>query len=227
MRRDIIIGLFVSICIHGGMGWGPNLWARLFPAHQKQVAQTNTAEATFWEPPPLPEIPPDPDLATEKQEDMSTVAPPSLLDVPSNVTMESFTEAFVPPPPPSLGKPDASMMTVPKGDFTTNRVANNLGQIFDLKDLDQQPQERGIRAVPTYPSEMKRQGITGSVTLDFIVEADGSTSDITVTSSTQREFETPAIQAVQKWKFTPGKKGGKNVRTHMRIPIAFNLSDED
>jgi len=176
----------------------------------------------------LPEIPPDPtDAADEQQQDVATVAPPSLLDVPGDVHPDSFTEVMAPPPPPSLGKPDASMMTVPKGNLSGGRVSNNLGQIFNLSDLDQQPDVRGIRAEPVYPTEMKRQGVSGNVVLEFIVDSNGDVREPQAVSSSHREFESPAIQAVLKWKFRPGKKGGKNVNTRMRIPIEFNLADED
>ncbi len=34
-----------------------------------------------------------------------------------------------------------------------------------------------------------------------------------------------AVEAVNKWKFNPGQKGGREVNTHMQIPIVFTLSD--
>jgi len=227
MRKGLIIGLLVSLLIHGGLGWGPQLWARLFPVKHKQTAETQVAELTLWVPPPLPEVPPDPTEAQDDQKDIATLAPPSLMDVPSEVKPESFTEAFTPPPPPSLGKPDPNMKVVPTGNFAAGRVQNTLGQVFNLADLDQKPEFRGIPAKPVYPSEMRRTNTTGMVDLNFVVEADGTTSEISVASSTNREFETPAIQAVQKWRFSPGKKGGKNVRTKMHIPIQFNMNDDE
>jgi len=33
--------------------------------------------------------------------------------------------------------------------------------------------------------------------------------------------------AIQKWKFRPGKKGGKAVNTRMSVPLIFNLKDND
>ena len=209
------------------MGWGPQLWARFFPTAQKHVAQKQTAELTLWVPPPLPDVPPDPTEAAEDQKDISTLAPPTLMDVPGNVQVDSFTEVMAPPPPPNMGKPDPSMRVVPTGNFNSGRVQGNLGDVWNLKDLDQQPQDRGIKALPVYPSEMKRQSISGSVTLLFIVDSNGDTRDITVVTSTNREFETPAIQAVQKWKYRPGKKAGKNVNTRVSQEITFNLNDED
>jgi protein TonB len=118
-------------------------------------------------------------------------------------------------------------MTIPPGPPGGGRVTSNMGQIFDLKDLDQQPSPRGMRAEPQYPFEMKRQGINGEVTLQFLVDPQGDVRDVVVIKSSHREFESPAIQAVQKWKFRPGRKGGKAVTTRMQIPIAFNLNEDE
>jgi len=228
MRRGIIIGLFVSICFHAGLATYPILWAFFFPPKAKAVSQTQAVELSLWVPPPLPDVPPDPtDPDQDKQQDISTLAPPTIMDVPGDVKVDSFTEIMAPPPPPNMGTPDPNMRVVPTGNFAANRPQGNLSNVFDIKDLDQIPQERGIRASPVFPSEMKRQGISGDVVLRFVVEIDGSTSNITIVSSSNREFETPAIQAVQKWRFRPGRKAGKDVRTNMQVPISFTLSDED
>jgi periplasmic protein TonB len=45
--------------------------------------------------------------------------------------------------------------------------------------------------------------------------------------SSQREFEAAAVQAVSQWKFTPGRKRGSNVNTHMQVPIVFSLPKTD
>ena len=42
----------------------------------------------------------------------------------------------------------------------------------------------------------------------------------------QREFESAAVQAVSKWKFKPGRKGGRAVNTHMQVPIVFTLNED-
>lgn len=229
MRRDLIIGLVLSLCIHGGLGYGEKLYGMLFgPGKPKAVQQQQTTEVELWVAPEMPEVPPDPTEALDEPAvDVSTIAPPSLMDVPGNVTAESFTETMAPPPPPNLGAPTGATMTIPKGPPGGGRVSGNLGQIFDLKDLDQQPSVRGIRAEPQYPFEMKRAGIPGEVVLQFIVDQNGDVRDVVVIRSTQREFEAPAIQAVQKWKFRPGRKGGKPVSTRMQIPIAFNLNEDE
>jgi protein TonB len=117
-------------------------------------------------------------------------------------------------------------MNIPAGRPGTGTIASKIGDVFNLKDLDQRPEPRGVRANPVYPFEMKRAGIPGEVVLRFIVDTNGDVRDVEVISSTQREFESPAIQAVLKWKWKAGRKGGKAVNTRMQIPINFNLNDE-
>ena len=78
---------------------------------------------------------------------------------------------------------------------------------------------------PQYPYEMSRAGISGEVVVEFIISAAGDVVDTRVIRSSHREFEVPAMQAVAKWKFKPGRKGGKNVNTRASQLIEFNLED--
>ena len=56
--------------------------------------------------------------------------------------------------------------------------------------------------------------------------ANGDVREAYAIRSTQREFEAAAVQAVSKWKFRPGKKGGRNVNTKMQVPIVFSITEE-
>ena len=96
--------------------------------------------------------------------------------------------------------------------------------LFDISQLDQRPEPR-VQSPPTYPYEMKRSGTEGSVMVGFICDVDGNVRDAYVISSTHREFDAPAVQAVSKWKFRPGKRGGKVVNTKMSVPIDFKITD--
>ena len=73
---------------------------------------------------------------------------------------------------------------------------------------------------------MRRAGVSGEVTVAFIVGSSGDVVEAYAVKSTQREFEQPAVQAVLKWKFRPGRKGGRAVNTRMSVPIVFNLNEE-
>jgi periplasmic protein TonB len=72
---------------------------------------------------------------------------------------------------------------------------------------------------PRYPEQAMRQGIEGSVTLDFLIEADGSVGDVRVVeASPSGVFEREAIQAIRRARFEPP---GQPVRA--RRTIDFSL----
>jgi TonB family protein len=102
---------------------------------------------------------------------------------------------------------------------------NRAGKTFDISMLDQTPVAR-FQARPQYPFEMRRAGINGEVVVDFVVDTNGEVQNAYAVRSSQREFEAAAVQAVMKWKFKPGKKGGQDVNTHMQVPIVFSLGGQ-
>jgi protein TonB len=217
MRRDLIIGVVVAFAIIGGTA-GIGEWLK--PHAQKAAPQAKEIVLQLKMPP----IPPDePDV--KEPEDIPTpvadFAPPMLNDVPQVVQIDSFVQKMEPPPPEGL-HPVTGVINIPQGRLA---AGSGMGQIFDLSQLDQIPQAK-VQGRPLYPFEMRRAGITGSVTVEFIVEKTGAVRDAFAVKSTQREFEPEAIKAVMRWKFTPGKRQGAAVATHMRVDIVFSLNDE-
>ena len=55
--------------------------------------------------------------------------------------------------------------------------------------------------VPVFPWEMRLAGITGEVVVRVKVATDGTVVSSSVVRSTQREFEAPALAAVERWRF--------------------------
>jgi protein TonB len=132
--------------------------------------------------------------------------------------------------PPTLEQLELSMATDLSGfassDFTvpTIDVGGQIDEIiYELEDLTRAPRPISQRA-PTYPPELRRAGISGTVVLMFVVRDDGTTSNITVERSDNPAFEEPAVRAVRKWRFEPGEKDGKAVNTRVRIPIPFKFN---
>jgi protein TonB len=94
---------------------------------------------------------------------------------------------------------------------------------FSIADIDQKP--RGVfQPAPIYPSEMRGKRLEGVVTLIFVVDAAGKVTDPKVENSSNPAFDRPAVEAVKRWKFEPGIKGGQRVPCKMRIPIRFQPS---
>jgi len=74
-----------------------------------------------------------------------------------------------------------------------------------------------------YPLEARDKGIQGLTVLMFIVEKDGSTSDIEVIKPLHPACDSAAVAAVSQTLFKPGVQDGKEVRVKMRLPIRFKL----
>jgi TonB family protein len=75
-----------------------------------------------------------------------------------------------------------------------------------------------------YPREAVEKKIGGRVTLRFIVERDGSVSNIEEISSPDRLLTDEAIRVLKSSpKWSPGMKGGKTVRVFYILPIEFAL----
>ncbi len=75
-----------------------------------------------------------------------------------------------------------------------------------------------------YPEECKKNEIGGRVMITSVIEKDGSITDPNVSRSPDKALSDEAIRLVTSMpKWNPGKMGGKPVRCHFTIPIAFRL----
>jgi TonB family protein len=92
--------------------------------------------------------------------------------------------------------------------------------IFKIGNLDRVPRALA-RPAPIYPADMRRDGITGDVTIEFVVGTDGSVLSAEAVRWSRREFVEPALSAVRRWHFEPGTVNGRKVRFRMAIPIEF------
>jgi protein TonB len=95
--------------------------------------------------------------------------------------------------------------------------------IFDLADLDQRPQPIAPVA-PSHPPELLKARVEGSVVVLFVLDENGRVQDPRVEYSSRPEFERPALDAISKWRFKPGTREGKSVRSYVRQQIAFKIA---
>jgi TonB family protein len=76
-----------------------------------------------------------------------------------------------------------------------------------------------------YPLQARQMGIEGRVDVQFIVEKDGSLSDVKVSKGIGAGCDSEAVRVVQNApSFKPGTQRGKPVRVRMVMPIIFRLS---
>lgn len=217
MSRDLIIGILLSVSIHLGLLFGDRLVPdKPKPKKVEQVEQ----KIQLMEMPKMEEIEPEIIETTEEVKPLD-LAPPMQQDVPQLATPDSFVQKIQPPPPENVAIA-ANMSIVP--EVRDPNMFRGM-KVFDISMLDQTPVAR-FQARPQYPFEMRRAGIAGEVVVDFIVDTNGDVQNAYAIRSSQREFEAAAVQAVSKWKFKPGRKGGRDVPTHMQVPIVFTLNEE-
>lgn len=75
-----------------------------------------------------------------------------------------------------------------------------------------------------YPEEAKELGIQGKVYVTFVVEKDGSITDIKVLRGIGGGCDEEAVRVVKTMpNWTPGKQRGNAVRVQFNLPIKFTL----
>ena len=139
-----------------------------------------------------------------------------------------------PPPPPSKMRVETASVQAGGGGFAMPNVNLNanvgggafLGQMGSggggLFDGDIIPLQR---IPPQYPRDAARNGITGWVQLEVLVNPDGSVRNARVLDAKPRGlFEAAAVQAVLRWKFKPKVVNGLPVEQKGAQKIEFNLS---
>ena len=75
-----------------------------------------------------------------------------------------------------------------------------------------------------YPPKMLRQGKTGTVVVQLVVEKDGSVSSVDIIGgSGQPEFERAVMQVAHQWTFVPATRNGRPVRAYATRTYRFAL----
>jgi protein TonB len=183
--------------------------------------------------PDLPPFPPKP-IEMRPEEEPATASEPakSLLGEPPPISLDE--------PPP--GRIDTTMFPVPvepaRPDINVNRhtlpavIGDPHGglngefrppsSIIHSGLLDNVPRAK-VQIAPEYPYAMSRTGISGTVFVEFDVDATGKVIRAEAVRSTNHEFAEPAVRAVRQWRFEPGRRNGKAVPFRMTVPIEFGL----
>ena len=77
-----------------------------------------------------------------------------------------------------------------------------------------------------YPSEAREAGIEGRVHVRFVVEVDGSLTEVGVVRGVSPGLDAEAVRLVNSMPcWEPGRQLGKAVRTYFSFPIKFHLDD--
>ena len=75
-----------------------------------------------------------------------------------------------------------------------------------------------------YPPVAEDNGIQGRVIVQFVVERDGSVSNVNVVRGVDPSLDKEAARVVRSMpKWTPGKQNGQAVRARFNVPVVFKL----
>lgn len=75
-----------------------------------------------------------------------------------------------------------------------------------------------------YPQSALKDGVQGTVMVQFIIEKDGRVADVKVIKGVDPELDAEAVRVIEaspKWK--PGKMSGNRVRAALTLPVEFRL----
>ena len=208
MRRDLAIALLISLLLHAGLALGFSGKPKLGPS----PVLPPTMEIM-----PIPPLEPDEPLPpTQSSEQPAAAAAsvgPQQADLPPVRFDSPFLQPIQPAPPPNLGRP-TGLISIP-----THGLAGgaDFKDIFDLSELDQNPMV--LVEGPVAPLQLA--GLTGEIEVGFIIDERGIPLDLYIIRSSQPALNKPALDAIAKSKFIPGKKGGHAVSTRVRRTLVI------
>jgi protein TonB len=80
-----------------------------------------------------------------------------------------------------------------------------------------------FKVEPEYSEEARKAKFQGTVLLFVVVDEKGNPRDIKILRPLGLGLDQKAVEAVEKWKFSPGKKDGKPVAVQAQIEVNFRL----
>jgi protein TonB len=184
------------------------------------------------EPPPPPPPPPPPVIEEVPEEEILDEEEPDFLDQTVEeetvIVEEKYVEAPPPPPPPP---PEPEVEEIFK-------VVEQMPRFPGCDDEGGSNEEKYNCAVKKmlayvyknmkYPAIARENGIQGQVVIQFVVEKDGSITDIRIARDIGAGCGEESQRVVESMnhmgdKWTPGKQRGKSVRVQFTLPIKFKL----
>ncbi|MBN2766441.1 MAG: energy transducer TonB [Paludibacteraceae bacterium] len=181
-----------------------------------------------------------------KHDNFATTFTPNDEDLPP-ITMPD--KPLPPPPPPP---PVSDIIEVKENDVRTvnnkiitdetpveplkeliNRPVGNTGQEDDPEVVfitaEENPEFKGdvftyLSKSLKYPIIPQENGVQGKVICQFVVNRDGSITDIEVVRGVDKYLDAEAVRVIKTmpaWK--PGKMNGKPVRVKFTLPVVFRL----
>lgn len=165
---------------------------------------------------------PEPEQVEQPQQELVVELPETFNVVDNNV--EVAQTSFISDPN------DNRTSTPPPAPVAPEPVQEEADEIFQV--VEQAPEFPGgqselmkyLSSSIRYPEIAVENGIQGRVIVQFVVEKDGSATQVEVARGVDPSLDKEAIRVVKempKWK--PGQQRGKPVRTKFTLPVQFRL----
>src|SRR5690606_28388713 len=114
--------------------------------------------------------------------------------------------------------------------FKDEPVEEVAEEVFTI--VEEQPTPKGgmsafyeyVKKELKYPAQARRMGIEGKVYVQFVVDKDGSITEVTAIKGIGAGCDEEAVRVLEgapKW--SPGKQRGRAVKGRMILPITFKL----
>ncbi|WP_051313178.1 energy transducer TonB [Sporocytophaga myxococcoides] len=186
------------------------------------------------------------EVKDEKPEEEIPVEPPPPAEEPPKAAMTEFLEPEVtkdeqvvkdPPkneeivnPGPETQEGDPNLNTVIDGNGTGNAVVEAPVSNEPLLYVPEMPEFKGnmeefFRKNVVYPTKAQNNGIEGKVFVQFIINTDGTVTDVKAIRGIGYGCDEEAERVTKKMVWTPGKQNGVAVRIKKVLPIHFKLPD--
>ncbi len=158
--------------------------------------------------------------------DQPVVEPPTAIEVQQTV-IASTTQEGAP------GGVNASPLPTTGGGGGNADVGVSTTEIFDTAGVEEFPEFPGgmdawakfIQRNLRYPYAAQEAGVQGKVYVSFVVERDGSISDVKIARGIGFGCDDEAVRVIKKSpKWKAGKQNKQNVRVRYNMPINYLLS---
>ncbi len=216
-RTAVLIGGVVAL--HALALWG------LHTGLLQRATEWVTPVALVSEEPPLALKPPPPPPPTPAQRPMAATAPTPLAMAPLPVP-QPITEPVAPATVAATAPVNAPVSpTAPVATAPNHAVA--VPSTPSKVDLPTTVADYQAKSPPVYPAMSKRMGEQGRVVLRVLIGADGVPQQAEVQqSSGHGRLDRAAAEAVMRWRYVPGKRGGVPETMWFQVPIEFKLNNE-
>jgi protein TonB len=220
--RTVLPGsTLVSVGLHGAA-----LGVLAFVGHSAaDIAQTLSEGIIFLAPPPAAAAGPS---ATEERVTFAQL-PGGLGDA----ALEGSPNDFADGPLPGTGvqRGDDAGASAPSFNVTADLDLFSVDRdsVFLASQVDNPAAYDARSAAPAYPDSLRRAGVEGSVTVQFVVDTTGHIDipSFVLLESSHGRFTESVRQALPRMLFRPAELRGQKIKQLVQIPFVFRIQPSD